>query len=117
MRQLEQPIAQAIGVVALLVSHEPERHQRMEHARERAFGQAGRDLQVLEARGLGLLADYIEQVKALRERRRAAGQIALIGFQDFRLARHAMAASSSMRSKVQTGSKPVSWRIRAFEVS
>ncbi len=117
MRQLEQAIAEAIGVVALLVPHEAERHQRMEHARERSLGQAGRDLQVLEARGLLLLADHIEQVESLGEGCRAARAGRAHRVSGLPLARHAMAASSSMRSKVQTGSKPVSWRIRAFEVS
>ena len=41
MRELEQPVAEPVGVVAVLVPDEPEQHQRVEHARERALA-AGR---------------------------------------------------------------------------
>ena len=74
------------------------------------FGHGG-----LEA-GL-VLADDVEQIEPLGERRRAAGNVAILRSQDLRLSRHATAASSIIRSNGHAGAKPVAARNFALLVS
>lgn len=114
--ELEQAVAEPVGVVALLVPDQAEGQQRVEHARQRALGQSGRGLQVAKARRRRRLADHVEQIEALGEGGRAGRDVALVRRQDARFAR-ACAASPIMRSKVHCGSNPSSVRILALDVS
>ena len=111
--ELEQPVAEPVGVVAVLVSDEPKQHERVEHPRERPFAQTGRRLQVLETGWRFLFADDVEEVEALRESRRSRRDVALFRLENTRLALRIGAAAFVVGSSiVHFGQDPMRARRR-----